>query len=280
MRLILPILILFLTAQLLGIFVGSVLLQDQIQNPYVQDLYIMPQGSGESFLNIIIIFGMILLGTGALLLVIKYYKGWILFFLLEVFLIAVPSSIVFYSFSRFQFPYLESMGLGILLGIALALLKFKFEVLKNISAVFASAAVGAIFGISFSPLFILLFLILLAVYDYIAVFRTKHMVTLAKEVLKRNMALTISAKVEIPKVGIKRIDLGTGDILAPVMLEVSFLSFNPNASLLVLAGSTIAVFLLFYLSRKRKVILPALPPIIAGILVALLLGALFGIVTF
>ena len=278
MRNILFIVLLFIAAQFLGMFVGSVLSADYTENPYIQDFYFTPQGETESFVVLLGLFVLILIGTAFLLLIIKYYKGKLLFLLLEFFLISIPSSIVFYSFARLQLPYSESMILGIFLGISLAAIKIFFNLLRNASAVFASAAVGALFGLSFSPFFVLIFIVLLALYDYIAVFKTKHMVTLAKEILKKDIALTISSKVKIPKVGIKRIDLGTGDIIAPIMLEVSFLQFNPNASLLVLLGSSLAVFLIFYLSRKRKVILPALPPIVAGILIMLLFGYLAGVV--
>lgn len=278
MRVIIPLLILFIAAQFLGIFVGAILSQDYDQNPYVQELYFQPQGADQSFLSVIFLFLLIIVGTVILLYIIKYYKGKLLFLIIEFFLIAVPSSIVFYSFLRMQFLYFESMVVAIILGSALALLKWKFSYLKNVAAVFASAAVGALFGLSFSPFLVLVFLVILAIYDYIAVFKTKHMVTLAKEVLKRDMALTISSKAKIPKIGMKRIDLGTGDILAPIMLEVSFLPTNPSASILILIGSAISVFLIFYLLRTRKMILPALPPIILGMIISLIIGVVLGII--
>ncbi|MDD5023125.1 MAG: presenilin family intramembrane aspartyl protease [Candidatus ainarchaeum sp.] len=280
MRILLPLLIFFVVAQLLGIFTASIIYADYEDNPYVQGLYLKPEGESESFFTIIFLFAIILLSTAFLLFLIKYYKGNFLFLILEFFMISVPSSIIFYSFSRIIFPYLESILIGILLGCILAILKHKYSFFKNPSAILASAAVGAIFGISFSPFFIIIFLIILAIYDYIAVFKTKHMVSLAGEIMKRDMALTISSKVTIPKIGEKRIDLGTGDILAPIMLEVSFLSINPTASIFIFFGSTISVFLIFYLLRKSKMIIPALPPIVAGILLSLFIGYITGFIYF
>ncbi len=276
MKGILNILILFILAQLLGLFTGYILLGDYAENPYVSIFY-MDSGFENSIYDIFLLLFFILIGTALMILFLKYYKGNLLLVLLEFFLISVPSSIIFYSFLRIFLPYFESMAIGIFLGIFLAVLKFKFNFLKNICAVFASAGIGAVFGISFSPFFVLIFLAILSVYDYLSVYKTKHMVFLAKEIIQKDIALTISSS-EIVEGKPKRSDLGTGDILAPVMLSVSFLQTNTYASFFAIIGATISVFLIFYFLENKKIVIPALPPIFIGMVLFLLIGYLSGLI--
>ena len=219
-----------------------------------------------------------LIGTALFLLIIKLYRGLFLFTLVEFFLISVTSSMFFYVISRNFFGYSESMEIGIILGIILAVFKIKFPSLKNLCAVLSAGVVGALFGISFSPLFVILFLVALAIYDYIAVFKTKHMVTMAKFLMKKEMPLTISVKEKVKGKPEQRMDLGTGDLLAPVMLEVSLLQINPLASLIAFLGAIGAIFCMIFCLRKKKMILPALPPIVGGMLLLLGIGYLIGII--
>jgi len=68
------------------------------------------------------------------------------------------------------------------MAIALTLWKvFRPTILnQNIAAMISGAGVGALLGASFGIVPSLLFLIILCVYDFVSVFITKHMITLAK----------------------------------------------------------------------------------------------------
>ena len=277
MRLLAQLILFFLAAQLIGTFVAVVLSEDYSANPYVQDLYLKEQGSSESIFDVALLLGLILLGTLVIILLIKYYKGQLLFLLMEFFLISVTSSVFFYSLFRIGFPYLESMGIGILLGIILAIGKIKYLWLKNPSATIAAGVVGALFGISFSPSLIILFLVFLFIYDYIAVFKTKHMVEMAKFITKKEMPFTITSKVKLPGKKEQRIDLGTGDLLAPIMLGVSFLSINPLGYYLSFLGGIIGILVIYYILSKKRMFLPALPPIVGAMLVLLGIAYVFGL---
>jgi len=268
----------FILAQLIGIYTGSILFHDYDTNPYVQEFYLKQKTTDESYVHLLLFLSAMLIGTVFFLLLIKIYRGLLLFILVEFFLISVTSSIFFYAISRNFLGYLESMELGIFLGIILAILKIKFPHLKNFVAVISAGVVGALFGVSFSPIFVVLFLVALAIYDYIAVFKTKHMVTLAKFLMKKEMPLTISVKEKVKGKPEQRMDLGTGDILAPAMLEVSFLQINPIASFIAFLGAVTAILCMIYCLRKKKMIFPALPPIVAGMLLFLGIGYLVGLV--
>ena len=64
---------------------------------------------------------------------------------------------------------------------------------RNALAVIASAGVGAIIGFSIDPIPAIAFVILVAIYDMIAVWFTGHMVEFAKRFIKMKTAFTIGA---------------------------------------------------------------------------------------
>ena len=132
-------------------------------------------------------------------------------------------------------------------------------------------------GFGLFPL--ILFLILLSAYDYLSVFTTKHMVEMANFIIKQDLAFTVTARGPPVKPGQQeqRIDLGTGDMIAPIMLEVSALSMSPTATAFVLVGAIISMALFITMVWKKKMVLPALPPIVLGMIVSLLLGFLLGL---
>lgn len=75
----------------------------------------------------------------------------------------------------------------------------------------------------------------------------------------------------------RRIDLGTGDLIAPLMLSVSVLQISIIASVLVSLGAIITFMAFLMFLRKEKVILPALPPIVFGMFLFFIIGKLAGL---
>ena len=59
--------------------------------------------------------------------------------------------------------------------------------MKNTAAILVTAGVGTIFGVSMGILPLLMFLILLAVYDFLSVFVTKHMGEMAEFIVKKDL---------------------------------------------------------------------------------------------
>ena len=128
----------------------------------------------------------ILVATGGMLLIIKYGVEW----LLRGFLLATSAMISWYVFS------VPAASLGATLGVPSLALSGPAALLVGgalyvhpewyvIDAAGLIMGIGsaALFGISFGILPALLFLSALAVYDAIAVYRTKHMLTLAEGVM-------------------------------------------------------------------------------------------------
>lgn len=276
MKLLTQILLLFIIAQVIGLFTANIILKDLTINPYVQE-FVITQDT-EDPLNALYFFGYVLFGAVLIMAIIHFYKGDLLFRILEFFMISTSSSIVFYAIARYFHGYEESMTIGIIAGLAFAAVKIIFPTLKNLAAVLATAGVGVIFGISLGIIPVILLLVLLSFYDVVAVFKTKHMVKMAEVLIKHDLAFTVSATLKKgePRFSEKgdrnRIDLGTGDMVAPIMLEVSALSISPIAALFVGIGASVALILLMYFAMRKKIVLPALPPIVLGMVIAFVLG--------
>jgi presenilin-like A22 family membrane protease len=288
--------LLFAISQILGIFTGYMIFQDMNKNPFVTDLVVNENTNDPG--NALFFIGYIIFSAVLMMVLIKYIGRfpWI-FKLLEFGIVASSSSIVFYSFLRLGFGYEVSTLGGTVFGLifsAVKLLQDKIN-LKNPAAILSTAGVGVIFGVSLGFVPAVLFLVMLAIYDFLAVFISKHMVQLATFVMEKNMAFTITVeneavdkeeasqkstdKVKAKKISDmdRRIDLGTGDLIAPLMLSVSVLQISIIASILVSAGAiiTFGAFLMFL--RKEKVILPALPPIVFGMFLFFIIGKLAGL---
>ncbi|MBD3210319.1 hypothetical protein GF318_02970 [Candidatus Micrarchaeota archaeon] len=272
MRVVFGLLALFIAAQLLGIYTGTVVINDFTENPYVQEL-VVTTDSNEP-MNAVFFILYILAGAAMMIILIRLFGVYpIIFKLLEFALIATASSIVFYAFLRLLVPYEASTIAAITIGLVFSGVKVFVPGLKNAAAVLATAGVGVVFGISLGLIPLLLFLIFLSIYDYLSVFTTKHMVEMADYIVKKDLAFTVTA-IELPKKKgekEKRLDLGTGDIIAPIMLEVSLLSISPVATAFVFVGAVAAIFVFLQLVFRKGRVLPALPPIVLGMVCGLAL---------
>ncbi|MFA6328573.1 MAG: presenilin family intramembrane aspartyl protease [Candidatus Micrarchaeia archaeon] len=285
----------FALTQIIGIYAGVVLIQGAMTNPDIQSLSVAPMPTANDPMNALFFLGYILFGAVAVILAARYYKGMMMFRLLEAMVIFSASSIVFFAFALFplNMGLLEALAFGGVLGALLAAAKFAWAGAKNAAAIISSAGVGAIFGFSLGFLPAVIFTILLSIYDYIAVFKTRHMVEMARELSTRDLSFAVTAKeaparkqdenaeayVERANRDGDRLDLGTGDLSVPAMVAVSAYTLGPNGliySLAVATGSTIALYALLKFVSKQRVFLPALPPICLGGLLALLLVKLAG----
>jgi len=174
--------------------------------------------------------------------------------------------------------------------IIVILLYFWFKrpavVIHDFLMIISMAGIGAMFGLSFEPKIVILLLIIFSVYDFIAVYKTKHMVKMAESMLETGviMGLIIPQKIsdflenpkEIKLKG-KFVILGGGDVVFPLIFSISMFSQGIINTLIVAFFSLLGLmvsFTLFILQKKRKPI-PALPPIallsIIGYIITLLI---------
>ncbi|MCX6767944.1 MAG: presenilin family intramembrane aspartyl protease [Candidatus Micrarchaeota archaeon] len=207
--------------------------------------------------NSLFFFAYIVAAAVFILVVLKFYKGKRLFLVLELLLIF------------FSFQMLSSMVTGdwvyqlIISALAVGV-RLKAPAAKNVLLLFVTAAVGALLGASLDVLPAVVLAVLLAGYDVVAVFFTGHMITLAKQLDKREAAFSVDVKVKK-----ESMQLGTGDLVIPAVLAVSALKISYGAAISVVVGATAGMIVLIYILQHRRGYLPALPPIIGFALVGL-----------
>lgn len=271
---------LFLVTQALGLYVGMGLIAADVHAGIVTE-------NPEDIENSIGLFAYILVFTAVLLAAVVYLKRYIylIFKAFESLAIFATALIVFAVFgSSLPIPAWLVSWLVLVAAVAVVVLRIVYAKhlwLRNFSSVIAVAGAGALIGVSLGILPVLLFLVLLAVYDFIAVFKTKHMVTLAKSLTKKNLSFTYAMPTKK-----HTFELGTGDMVMPLAFAVSVLSayapmyafpmnLVPSVAVLgaALAGQLATIE---YSSRHVGTALPALPPQVIAMIVAFGLVKLFG----
>jgi len=250
------IILLYLSIQLMGLQIGFELI-GKIEAEEIPPAVEEP----ENPLSSLLIFVYILIGTGILLLMLKFKLDFIIRIMsFLMLLIGMLLSL------WILFGYL-GLFMAIIL-LILSILKSRNPAVMNIVLLFTTPGIGALFGSSLAFIPALILIIILSAYDLIAVFWTKHMITLA-EGAKGKIPLMFA----IP-VGDRYLGLGTGDLAIPVIFSVSVLrDYSFMNAILTGLGGLVGITLLFvYILNKKEVALPALPPICAGLIAGFLVG--------
>lgn len=184
--------------------------------------------------NVFIWVAIILIFTAFIFLVISLNKKWVIqaFILITVgWTLAYVFYAIFSMFPSFITPDMNLI-LTFIISAALTIILYKFPewYVIDITGVILGAGSASIFGISLNIVPVILLLIVLLIYDYIAVYRTKHMVALAEGV----MDLRLPILLVIPKhwnysFMAEKFDkedreaffMGLGDAVMPTLLVVS-----------------------------------------------------------
>lgn len=270
-RVFVGLLLVFLVTQVLGVAVGAILI-GEIASGEMEQPTIVTENPDDPINAVALIAG-ILFFTGMLLLFMLFFKGAKLFRLLELFVVFTASLIVFSAIIPGA-AFIFAVEL-----VALKLLLPKSVLVRNASAVIAIAGVGALIGVTLGVIPVLVFLILLSVYDFIAVFKTKHMVKLAKGISKRNLSFTVAIPTKE-----HTFELGTGDLVLPLVFAVSVMNASPSgfplyllpAGLILLASLAGLLFTINWVSKHVGKALPALPLQAVLMIVAWLLSKALG----
>ncbi|MDY6766101.1 MAG: presenilin family intramembrane aspartyl protease [Candidatus Nanohaloarchaea archaeon] len=176
--------------------------------------------------------------------------------------------------------------------LVFAVLRFRTDdlLLRNVLDTVPFAGAGALFGAVLGVQAVLVFAALLAVYDYIAVNRLGHMVTLAKEGAASDTLMgfqypksgdvsdaavsDLSTGTETGREGQRIGMLGGGDVVMPIVIAVSLIPlFGVGAAVSVVAGSAAAlfVFLTVIQARESEQFYPAIPVVGSGAVLGLTL---------
>lgn len=198
-----------------------------------------PTQVSNSIYYIIMILGFTLF----VLIAIKKNMKWVISLLIYL---AILSTLYYVFFALFTLiPSLSGFEdiISILLSAGLTLLLYKYPewYVIDILGVCIAAGVSALIGISLSVIPVVVLLILLAVYDAISVYKTKHMITMAEGVMDLKLPilfiipknLDYSFIKESFKEGEKReaFFMGLGDAVMPTLLVVSANVFIENGGI-------------------------------------------------
>ncbi len=245
--------------------------------------------------NLLYFFVIILVMTAVILLIAKFWKKQ----LIQLIILGAVGYTSFFVFWHILSLWLTGYlllvtAIAIAGGLTLLLFKYPEWYVIDISGVIIGAGAIAIFGISLEIYLIMILLIVLAVYDAISVYKTKHMVDLADTV----MDLKLPVLLVVPKIrhysllkkqkGLKeQLDsgeerdaffMGLGDIVMPGILVVAAYYTDTVNQSLPLAFSTMAgtlvgfaILMLYVVKGKPQA---GLPLLCSGAILGYLLGSL------
>lgn len=190
--------------------------------------------------NVVAYLALILIFTAFIFLVIKLNKKWMIqaiIFISVAWTLYYVFQAIFSSFLTQDMKFVVSLILSI--GLTVILYKFPEWYVIDIVGIIIGGGAASIFGISLAIIPTLLLLVLLAAYDYIAVYRTKHMVALAEGVMDLRLPILLiipkhwnySFRTEkFDKEEREAFFMGLGDTVIPTLLVVSANVFVKAAS--------------------------------------------------
>ncbi|MEK6905828.1 MAG: presenilin family intramembrane aspartyl protease [Nanoarchaeota archaeon] len=234
-----------------------------------------PVEEKTSFFPIIVA---ILIGTAFLFLLMKYNLNWIMRFW---FLLAA-----FFALTIAVDAFLPTT-IAFVLGLVFSIWKvFRPNVfVHNITELFIYGGLAAIFVPLFNLFSVIILLLLISAYDAYAVWKSKHMITLAKSQAKAKIFAGLMlpyklGKMGKPKAGIKMKKvrtaiLGGGDIGFPLIFAgVVLKELGLWQSLIIPFGALLGLAVLLWKGKENR-FYPAMPFISAGCFIAL--GVVFAI---
>lgn len=185
--------------------------------------------------------------------------------------------------------FLPVFGAILIMGTLIVLwLEAPTILVHDILMILGLAGIASFFGLGLTPPIVIALLFIFSVYDFIAVYKTKHMVLIAKEMVESKVILgfIIPKDVKRFKNKLKEIKttgnfviLGGGDVVFPILLAVSVVPTSVLKAFIVVLFSVIGSLFSYWLFVSQKEgkpePIPALPPIafftIVGYFLTLLL---------
>ncbi len=184
------------------------------------------------------------------------------------FRVAFLLSVIVGGYITLSYLFSDLVGLFILIPVFLWRKK-PYILLHNILIVLGISGIGATIGVLFEPFHIVLLLLFFSIYDFIAVYKTKHMVKMAKEMIRTKaiMGFIIPSSFSLLLDDFSKKEkgefavLGGGDIAFPLFLCASVSTFSLWGAFFIALFSSLGVILSFYIFLKKRKPIPALPPI-------------------
>jgi len=221
--------------------------------------------------------------------------------------VALPSHITYALALPQSVNLLGPYVLAIASAIILITAKELHPRIKDAATMISSMGIGLLLGINFPFAYAMIILAVVAIYDYIAIFRTKAIVTFDKTLIALDIAFLISVSDlesmprgkfskkdqdeydqyllkskynndpkfrKILQTGnlpiISQVCLGEGDLSLPLMVAISaFYTFvNYTFTGMIIAGAMLGITVTMLLLKKYKKPMPAIPPLFAFMAIA------------
>jgi presenilin-like A22 family membrane protease len=246
----------------------------------------------------------------------SHHGNTVLFESLEGIVVFFTSFFVFLLLFAILMPQCVTGGLiyvySAVMALALVLMKDEYHKLRDLATVISSVGVGLVLGLNFAFGYTMLILAAVAIYDYIGVFKTNEMTSLAKAFSANDLSflMSVSDLEAVPRWGLSekdiesymnylanthelndprfkkilrkgelpvicQISLGEGDLSLPLMVAISayFSSFGHALGIAVVLGAIVGIVATMLILKKYKHPIPAVPPLFACI--GLFVGAYF-----
>jgi len=158
--------------------------------------------------------------------------------------------------------------------------------LHDLVLVLTLPGIAAFLGVSLNPWTVVIILIFMAIYDYVAVYKTKHMVKMAKAMIQGRAIFAMIFPQHWQGFGLHLNEaqpgegfmmLGTGDFVFPLILAASAYTMSAIAAWLVFGFTLLGLLLmhLVFVSQKIRRPMPALPPLAAFAILGFILAIIF-----
>ncbi len=233
----------FLAVQFLGIFVA--------EKFFKKDIVVIQGGSNPS--TSLYLFLAILVASGIVLTLIKFNLSKFLYYFVDYGGLFLMN---YYVFTFFIGTYLS-------LASSIAVVAIRYKVRKwyvlNYCTIILSVGVVSFLSTSLKPLVIAILMVLLSVYDVISVYKTKHMLTLADDVMEQGGSQVFRGEIED-----ETIIIGAADIIFPNLLIVS-MYYNYGIPLYLVTASLSLFGLLLATRFYREEGLPMMPFVSLGV---------------
>lgn len=144
--------------------------------------------------------------------------------------------------------------------------------IQNLFMTIALPTIAAIVGYLLPLWASFLLLAIMALYDAVAVWKTKHMIELATQFVDMRVIPGISVPKRTEKEGFAI--LGGGDVFFIVLVGASIWKYNPVVAVWDMYVMALSIVVLFAMSKKGK-FYPALPFIFAGAVIGIVSAVMF-----
>ena len=267
--------LLFFTSQIVGLYLLNISIEsvqeteEGITVTYSEPITGRPELEGQASFNYLVI--MVLIGTALLLLLIRFrlFKVWKAWFFFAIW------GALSISFSVF----LKDTTASIIAFLLAYLKTYKGNaIVHNLTEIFIYPGIAIMLSPIFTVYWAIMLLIVISVYDMIAVWKSKHMVKMAKFQTESNMfaGLTIPKSGSLPKLSSKSKKVSTkastdsvaivggGDIGFPLLFAgAAMAQFGFEKAFIIPIFAALGLAFLFYISKKGK-FYPAMPFISVG----------------